>query len=196
MRKVSKKVVKETTTTQRTKTTTTIHETECGCGNFECLQERFGNDKDFTVNEDKSITFVKEKSHERNGNKLMMKLTTVIRPIEVTDGDNIIQIEKTITEVITKEEQPKSERLDLKGILDAMAGKSRPSQSDISDMIDDMVDGIVKRRKGKNAPDSSQIAEMLQTVLGKKTGANVKVIDMTNFPSFEDFMKMMKDESK
>jgi hypothetical protein len=192
--RVSKKVVIETTATTRVKTKTTVHHAICECQSFECL-DRYKNDPDFQVNEDGTITISQERSQEKNGNKLVMTMLRTLTPVIVADGDNYIKDEHCIIEEITKAEvKPQSKKVDLKDILEMMAQKSRPNSSDMSDMIDDLVDSIVKKRKGKSTTDSSEIASKLQELLGRKTNANVKVIDMTNFPTFQEFVKMMKKD--
>lgn len=174
MKKVSKKVVKETTKNKMTKTTTTVFESKCGCDNFECIHELVDG-KDFTKNGDSY--HLSEDKNLRKGNKqinLSAKLT--LTPVKA-DGKNhnIIRTERVITEEIT-----------------TIKTKGNATQSDISSVLESLV-------KEQRQPTANEINKIAQHILsGAKLPDNIKVMRIsgmkenpTPFPSFEEFVKMI-----
>ena len=170
MKKVSKKVVKETTKDKSTKTTITVRESKCGCDNFECLH-KMGEQKNLTKNEDGTYIVTKEKSFTEKDKVVTLKMNLLVTPIVGDNGTNIIRAEETIIEEIVF--------------------KKQSTQSNIASILDNIMQS--------KQPTANDINELMKAVLsGKKLPDNVKVMAVgrhnTPFPTFQEFLEMIRKE--
>ncbi len=168
MKRVSRKVVKETTDKKRIKTTTTIHEAKCGCESFECLHN-LKTVQNMTENPDNTLSVSEEKTIKENGREVLLKLNVVVSKIVVTDKPyNIIRLERTITEEITKNEVSSNKGVDLKSALDSIMREERQ-------------------------PTANEMNDLMKAIFTGEMPDNIKVMKINGMPSFEEFMDIMKN---
>ena len=168
MKKVSKKVVKETTKEKSLKVTTTVFESKCGCDDFECIH-KLVEDKGFTKTGD-AYTLSDNRTITKGGKQITLNAKLTITPIK-QDGENhnIIRTERVISEEVTN--------------------VKKGTQSDIVSILDNIMQN--------KQPTANDINELMKAVLtGGKLPSNVKVMAVgrhnTPFPTFQEFVEMLR----
>ncbi len=181
---VSKNVVKDITKNKMVKKTTTTHHVECECKSFDCLHD-LENQKGFSLNSDDKLTFADREVIQKKRGKLEASITVLFNTIKKENGNNIIEVIKTVTEVTTlhpKETEEREETVKekfLKGLNERFSN--------------------LREQTGKENPTSKDLIRIFATtdmdeIFGKKIIA--MPIDMSNFPSFDEFMTIVNKSFK